>query len=114
MQAAISNSDMDDATKVESAKAVSGMQTNALPPDQMASILLSEMAASKFYVIGFDAGQPKEMLHAMLQWRVDDIVEERNPLSHLVRGDDPVGKEGRATTKGAIAEGQRNSQKASL
>jgi hypothetical protein len=54
------------------------------------------------------------MLHAMLQWRVDDIVEERNPLSHLVRGDDPVGKEGRATTKGAIAEGQRNSQKASL
>ena len=73
MQAAISNSDMDDATKVESAKAVSGMQTNAMTPDQMASVLLSEMAVSKFYVIGFDAGQPKEMLHAMLQWRVDDI-----------------------------------------
>ena len=130
------------------------MQAKAMTPDEMSTVLRDELAAGKFYVIGFDEGrkrhtfpiistaapsaplpsaisavslemprlplksrrvaqsEPKEMLHAMLQWRVDDITQERDALSHLVRdesqGDVGVGKEGRATIKAAIAEGQKN------
>ena len=65
--------------------AVEQMMGKAMSARGVAELLWQGVIDGAFYIKGYDSAQPRELLHAMLQARTDDIVQARPALSHLVR-----------------------------
>ena len=91
---------------------MSNMMKSMMTPAKMAEVLADKIGDGNFYIVGFDGGQPKEMLHTMLQTRADDIIQERPALSHLIRDDN--GKALRGQIKDAIQTGAKKIQEGNL
>jgi len=68
------------------ASQVEAMMPTAMSAEGIASLLADGILRDKaFYIKGYDAAQPTELLHAMLEARCEDITNGRPPLSHLER-----------------------------
>ena len=86
-QAALKNNGMEDNNALGGA--MQQMQSQSMQPERLVELLSDGILKKKsFYIKGYDFGQPHEMLNAMLKARMEDIVHERNPLSHLVRDEE--------------------------
>ena len=44
---------------------MSNMMKSMMTPAKMAEVLADKIGDGNFYIVGFDGGQPKEMLHTM-------------------------------------------------
>lgn len=80
------------------------MKETAQTPGQAARALRDGIAAGQFYVLAPDRSLPREMMHAQIRVRTDDIVLGRPPLSHTLRGD-PLGTEVRGQIKKGMQQG---------
>ena len=73
-----------------------GIMKSGLDPSGIADLVEDGVYNDKFYILAHDE-QPKEFFKELIKTRMEDILFERKPLSHLVRGE--YGREMRANIR---------------
>jgi len=85
------------------------MMPKAASAESMAELLRQGILDQKaFYIIGHDGGQPVELVHALVEARCEDIVQGRQPLSHLTKG--PTSKPAKKKIAQALKAGKQQPQ----
>lgn len=93
--------------KVEELQERTGMKAlrRGLPPAGIADLLEAGVGDGRFYILAHDK-EPKEFFKELIRTRMEDILLERPPLSHMIRG--PAGQEQRARIRARRAPRQKS------